>query len=75
MAGISEARAAKREVADLLRGNPHVNGVGVAKGDGGYAVKVNLVADDTELRRSLPGAIGGAPVLVEVVGPIRARAS
>ena len=74
MAGISEARAAKRELVHLLRGNPHVNGVGVAKDGGGYAVKVNLSADDTDLRRSLPGSVGGAPVLVEVVGPIRARA-
>lgn len=75
MAGISEARAAKREIADLVRGNPHVNGVGLARGDGGYAVKVNLAAEDSELRRSLPGSIGGARVLVEVVGPISARAS
>lgn len=73
MAGIGEARAAKREVADLLRGNPHVNGVGVAKRGGDYAVKVNLVADDTELRRLLPRSVGGAPVVVEVVGPLRAR--
>lgn len=75
MAGISEARAAKREVALLLQGNPSVTGVGVAKGAGGYAVKVNLTADDAELRRSLPVSVGGAPVLVEVVGPVRVRAS
>ena len=75
MAGISEARAAKREVADLVRGNPHVNGIGLARGAGGYAVKVNLDAEDRELRRSLPGSIGGAPVVVEVVGPVRVRAS
>jgi len=74
MAGIGEARAAKREVAALLRGNPHVNGIGVARRAGGYAVKVNLVDDDADLRSSLPGTVAGAPVLVEVVGPLRAQA-
>ncbi len=74
MAGIGEARAAKREIAALLRDNPVVNGVGLARRGGEYAVKVNLVADDTELRRSLPGSIGGAAVLIEVVGPLRAQA-
>lgn len=74
MAGMSEARAAKREVSALLRGDPRVTGVGVARRGDGYAVRVNLVADDADLRRSLPRRVGGAPVVVQVVGPVTAQA-
>ena len=69
--GIAAARAAKQRLADRLRDHPAVTGVGLAPAAEGYAVKVNLRAEDAAVRRDLPAELDGAPVVVEVVGPAR----
>lgn len=51
---------------------PQVNGVGLARLDGGYAVKVNL-SEPLEKKSAIPTEVDGVPILVDVVGPIVAR--
>ena len=70
MATLDEARRAKAVVADLLASRDMVNGVGVARVEGGYAVKVNL-ARPLEPDLTLPASIEGVPVTWEVTGEIR----
>jgi hypothetical protein len=70
-ATLSQARAAKAKVAELMKGSDAVNGVGIARQGAGYAVKLNLVrATKTD---ALPSAVDGVPVKVEVVGEITKR--
>jgi hypothetical protein len=67
---LAAARAAKERLAATLAGHPRVNGVGIARSDGGHVVKILLIepADD------LPSEQDGVPVVSEVVGPIHRRA-
>lgn len=46
----------------------HMVGVGLTQQDGGYAVKVNLGREAPS--GALPAAVGGVPIVVEVVGVI-----
>lgn len=64
-----EARAAKRKLAARLREDANVNGIGITRADGGFALKVNLVASGSDI----PSEIDGVPIRVEVVGPIKTR--
>ena len=70
-ATLSQARAAKSEVAKRLAGHPLVNGIGIARVNGGYAVKVNLSAP---VKNGMPRSVSGVPVKTEVVGRITRRA-
>lgn len=70
-AALQQARAVKDRLAVSLRDHPAVNGVGVARTQAGWKVKVNLVRAAPEL--DLPADIDGVPICVEVVGPIVAR--
>jgi hypothetical protein len=63
------ARAAKSALAARLSTEPGVVGVGLARGDGGYVVKVNLV--DPGVARRVPGDVDGVPVVTEVIGVVR----
>ena len=65
------ASAAKRDLAVRLAAVPGVVGVGVARRDAGYVVKVD-VADPGAASR-VPGAVDGIRVVTEVVGAVRAR--
>lgn len=69
-AGIEAARAAKATLAERLSGEPLVNGLGLARAAGGWAVKVNLVREAPELE--LPSELDGVEVRSEVVGRIDA---
>lgn len=71
MCSRADARTACHQVGDLLRHNPHVTGVGIAPGAGGWSVKVNLDRDDDRTRRQVPARVDGVPVVVEVVGRCR----
>ena len=69
MATYGAARAAKEKVKSELSTCPEVNGVGVARAEDGWAIKVNLTAAASlELHE-----VDGVPVRYEVVGPIRKR--
>lgn len=70
MATLAQARRAKDAVVGLLEHRDGVNGVGVARVEGGYAVKVNLTRS-LEPDLTLPTSIQGVPVTWEVVGEIR----
>lgn len=69
---IDDARAAKAQVADLLRTTRGLTGVGITRIDEGYGVKVNLAAAPTK-RLKLPDQINGVPIRFEITGPIRKR--
>ena len=70
-ATLTQARAAKAKVAELMKGSDAVNGVGIARQGAGYAVKLNLIRPTKT--DALPSAVDGVPVKVEVVGEITKR--
>ena len=65
----ASARAAKSALAARLSADPGVVGVGLARGDAGYVVKVDL-ADPSAASR-VPGDVDGVRVVTEVVGVVR----
>ena len=71
MASLEAARAAKEQLDSALGGHPAVNGLGITRVDGGFAVKVNLreAADDL----AVPSEVDGVTVQVDVVGRITKR--
>jgi hypothetical protein len=72
MASLDEARRAKAAVVSMLEHHDVVNGVGVARVDDGYVVKVNLIRPpDADL--TLPTSVDDVPITWEVVGEIGKR--
>jgi hypothetical protein len=67
---LAQARNAKSKLRKLLRNIPDVNGIGLTSSEYGYALKVNLRrALDAD---AIPDNVDGVPVIVDVVGNIRA---
>jgi hypothetical protein len=64
---LEQARKAKSKAADLFRPIGQVNGVGITRKDGHYAVKVNL---ESEPKADPPQDIDGVPVVVHITGKI-----
>jgi hypothetical protein len=62
---MEKTREEKKKLAESLRGNPRVVGVGITKWGNRPAIKVN-VSEPTQLTLS----VGSTPVLIEVVGDI-----
>jgi hypothetical protein len=71
MATLSEAKAAKARTRELLGNVDQLRGLGIARTDDGFGVKVNL---QRELDEPIPEQIDGVPLVVEIVGTIRPRA-
>ncbi len=71
MATLRNARKAKAKAARLLDGDPRVQGIGITKHAGEFAIKVNLL--EASDKNDLPTHVDGVRVDVEVVGPIRRR--
>ncbi len=72
-ATLSQARAAKAKVAELMKDSDAVNGVGITRQGAGYAVKLNLARPaGTD---ALPSRVDGVPVKVEIVGEITKRST
>ncbi|WP_231486735.1 hypothetical protein [Candidatus Blastococcus massiliensis] len=72
MGGVTDrnaARAAKRTLAARLRAEPGVVGVGLARRDTGYVVKVDLVDEGAASR--VPADVDGVRVVTEVIGVVR----
>jgi hypothetical protein len=65
------ARAARSALAAQLGTDPGVVGIGLARRDSGYVVKVDLT--DASAAGRVPGAVDGVRVVTEVVGTVRAR--
>ncbi len=57
-----------------LMAQPGVVAVGIGRDpDGNEAIVVSLDRDRPEVRQSVPQALEGYPVRVQVIGPVRAR--
>lgn len=69
---LDKARAAKIEIAELLRDIPELAGIGITRVGGGYGVKVNLSATPKRTL-PLPTELRGVPIQCEVVGRIAKR--
>jgi hypothetical protein len=65
----ASARAAKTTLSARLSAEPGVVGIGLARRDRGYVVKVDLA--DAAAARRVPGDVDGVRVVTEVVGVIR----
>jgi hypothetical protein len=63
------ARAAKTTLAQRLSALPGVVGIGLARRDAGYVVKVDVA--DADAAGRVPGDVDGVRVVTEVVGVIR----
>jgi hypothetical protein len=63
------ARAAKSALAARLSAEPGVVGVGVARRDSGYVIKVDLADADSADR--VPPHVDGVRVVTEVTGIVR----
>jgi len=71
---LEQARRVKDHVKSLLADHEAVNGVGITRVDGRYAVRVNLKSDsDTDL--GLPDSIDGVPLVLKCVGRIRKQSA
>jgi hypothetical protein len=69
MSDRTSARAAKTALAARLSADPGVVGVGLARGEHGYVVKVDL--SDAVAAGRVPGDVDGVPVVTEVIGVVR----
>ncbi len=72
MGGVSDrtaARAAKSALAARLSAEPGVVGVGLARRDSGYVVKVDLA--DSAAAEQVPRDVDGVRVVTEVIGVVR----
>lgn len=63
------ARQAKGALRECLQGVPGIVGLGLTRHGQGYALRVNLSAEPA---CALPAEVAGVPVLVQVVGAVRA---
>jgi hypothetical protein len=63
------ARAAKSALVESLGTDPGVVGIGLARRETGYVVKVNLL--DAASADRVPADVDGVTVVTEVVGVIR----
>lgn len=70
-ADLPRARAVKDQLADRLRSEPDVNGIGLARRGNGWAVKVNLARPAPQL--GLPSEVDGVEISTDVTGPIIAQ--
>ena len=70
-AELDRARAAKERTTKLTAKMPCVNGIGITKVRGKYAVKVSL---SEPAETGLPKSMDGVPVVIEVAGTIRKQA-
>jgi hypothetical protein len=65
----ASARAAKTTLAERLSAEPGVVGIGLARRDAGYVVKVNLA--DAAAAARVPHDVDGVRVVTQVVGAVR----
>ncbi len=63
------ARAAKSALASRLAAEPGVVGIGLARRESDYVVKVDLA--DAAAAERVPHHVDGVPVVTEVVGVVR----
>lgn len=66
---LEKARSAQKVATLQLRRLPEVVGIGIAKQEGAYVLKVNLTSEVGP--GTIPTEVDGIPVTIEVVGAIR----
>jgi hypothetical protein len=66
---LRQAQAAQDHLADAVGDNPEVNGIGLARADSGYVLKVNVRT--AAARAAIPTEIDGVTVRVQTVGRVR----
>lgn len=71
---LDEVRAVKREAQGAFERLAKVAGVGITRIGPGYGLKVNLESEP-DVIVTLPKAIKGVPVRVEVVGALKKQAA
>ena len=71
---LEEARTAKERAKLIFRKLGHINGIGITRQGGSYAVKVNLKSSPKN-NTFLPKEIDGVPVVVHIVGKIHKQFS
>lgn len=74
MVGVSDrsaARAARSTLAVRLAAEPGVVGIGLARRERGYVVKVDLA--DAAAAARVPHDVDGVRVVTEVIGVVRPR--
>jgi hypothetical protein len=69
MSDRAAARAARTALAARLSADPGVVGIGLARRDNGYVVKVDLA--DARTAGRIPGDVDGVPVVTDVIGLVR----
>jgi hypothetical protein len=67
---LQQARKAKAKLARMLRHVPELQGLGIAMVEGGFGLKVNLARQVSS--PEIPAQIDGVPVVVVIVGGVRA---
>jgi len=68
---LKRAQAAQDRLLEKLGEHPEVNGVGIARSDDGYVLKVNVRTD--RVGKAIPTEVDGVTVRVQTVGRIRKR--
>jgi hypothetical protein len=71
-ADLASTRAAKARLATEIGDHPAVRGIGIARTNDGYALKVNLACAQPK-GLELPDQVDEIPVIVEIVGEIVAH--
>ena len=69
MSDRTAARAAKSALTARLSADPGVVGIGLARRESGYVVKVDLT--DPGAAERVPGDVDGVRVVTEVIGVVR----
>lgn len=69
-----KARAAKQKAKTVFAELDLLNGIGLTRRSGRYAVKV-LLSDELSEDDELPSSIDGVPVVFQVVGKVRKQPS
>ena len=72
MATLEQARDAKAELKARLARLPAVNGIGITPSDGGWCLRVNVLAGNDVSALDIPSDVDGVPVQTRYVGPARA---
>ena len=71
---IEDVRSVKPKALSVFKKLGQVNGVGITRHKGAYAVRVNLV-QDLDPGVKCPATIDGISVVLKVVGTIRKQSS
>jgi hypothetical protein len=69
MSDRATARAARTALVARLSADPGVVGIGLARRDAGYVLKVDLA--DAGAAKRVPGDVDGVRVVTEVIGGVR----